>query len=403
MIRFPVPARLSIQSKTPKLVAGVQAFWLRLFLKVYFIKTAITVYQDPFKGLKVLMSIQAYRQSFEGKKKFMRKFVKAGKKYFFATDSPGFPGPAFRELLKDECKRHGGLLADLNKDYIPVQTLFWGITNRCPLQCSHCYDWDNIDTKDRLSLDQLMRILDIFKKQGIRHIQLSGGEPMARFDDLLMIVQAASPGMECWLLTSAYGFTASRAEALKKAGLLGVNISLDHWQEDKHNNFRKNDHSFQWVMQAIEHGRQEGLLVSLSLCITREMATWENLMAYAKLARKRGAHFVRILEPREAGRFEGMDVSLDSSQVDLISRFVREMNTENQFADFPVMVFFGYHQRILGCMGAGNRYLYVDANANMHACPFCRGSMGNLLETPYREILEKTKERGCHMFSKAKR
>jgi MoaA/NifB/PqqE/SkfB family radical SAM enzyme len=413
MIRFPSPelpgkkyfspesGRGSKTNPAPCLITGTRAFWLRQFLKLYFIITALTVFRNPFRGLKALMRLQSYRQSFEGKKSIMGKFVRAGRQYFFASDSPGFPGAAFRELMKNECKRRSDAHSLPGDDYIPVQTVFWGITNRCPLQCVHCYDWDNIDTRDRLGVEQLMGILDIFRKHGIRHIQLSGGEPMARFEDLTSIVKAASPDMECWLLTSAYGFSESRARALKDSGLLGVNISLDHWQEEKHNDFRKHNQSFQWAMQAIEHGRKAGLLVSLSLCVTREMASWENLMEYAILARNRGVHFVRMLEPREVGRFSGRDVRLDPAQVDLISRFVRQMNAQTQFRDFPVMVFFGYHQRILGCMGAGDRYLYVDANGDMHACPFCRGSMGNLLELPYREILQKVKEGGCHLFSQA--
>jgi MoaA/NifB/PqqE/SkfB family radical SAM enzyme len=125
-----------------------------------------------------------------------------------------------------------------------VQTIFWGITNRCPLHCSHCYDWDNISTNDKLSLNQLMDVLDVLRSQGIRHVQFSGGEPMARFNDLLRIVRIASADMECWLLTSAYGFTASAANELKSAGLLGVNISLDQWQEEKHNDFRHNGSQF---------------------------------------------------------------------------------------------------------------------------------------------------------------
>jgi MoaA/NifB/PqqE/SkfB family radical SAM enzyme len=401
MIRWPIFLRQNRKSLAPVLIAGTGAFWLRLFLKLYFVKTAMVAFRHPVMGVKALLRIQSYRRSFEGKRSIMRKFVGAGGKYYFASDSPGFPGPLFREFLRDECRRRGALTEGHGQEYIPVQTVFWGITNRCPLQCTHCYDWDNIDNRDRLGLDQLMEVLAIFRQQGIRHVQLSGGEPMARFDELVKLVQAASPSMECWLLTSAYGFSASRALALKEAGLLGVNISLDHWQQDKHNAFRQNGQSHQWAMQAIDHGRQAGLLVSLSLCVTREMASWENLMAYATLARDRGVHFVRMLEPREVGRFSGMEVLLDAGQVERVSRFVRQMNSGGRFRDFPAMVFFGYHQRTLGCMGAGDRYLYVDANGDMHACPFCRGGMGNLLETPYRDILKKVQERGCHLFARA--
>ena len=387
---------------TPRLITGSRAFLVRFALRLYFLWVSMQVLKNPFMGLKALVRIQAYRRTFEGNKSIMRKFVRAGGRYYFATDSPGFPGPVFRDFIRDECRRRMDPGSRPGGEYIPVQTMFWGITNRCPLQCTHCYDWDNIDGRDRLSLEQLHEVLDIIKKQGIRHLQLSGGEPMGRFEDLLHIVKAASPGMECWLLTSAYGFTAERAMALKEAGLLGVNISLDHWREESHNVFRNHKNSFGWVMQSVDHARHAGLLVSLSLCVTREMATWENLYAYARLAGARGVHFVRMLEPREAGRYSGKDVHLDAGQLDLVSRFVQQMNTERQYMRFPVMVFFGYHQRKLGCMGAGDRYLYVDANGDMHACPFCRGALGNLLERPYREILEKVRTRGCQLFEKAR-
>jgi homospermidine synthase len=46
-----------------------------------------------------------------------------------------------------------------------------------------------------------------------------------------------------------------------------------------------------------------GIMVSLSLCATREFVTEGNLETYAKLARQLGTHFIRILEPRQVGCF----------------------------------------------------------------------------------------------------
>jgi MoaA/NifB/PqqE/SkfB family radical SAM enzyme len=285
-----------------------------------------------------------------------------------------------------------------NHSMIPQQTLIWGITNRCPLKCIHCYDWDNIDSNDHLSLDQLMQILEKIELQGIRHVQLSGGEPMTRFEDMLSILRKASGRIDFWLLTSGFGLTEEKARALKEAGLKGANISLDHYDESAHNNFRSNKKSYEWVLRAVENCLNAGLMVSLSLCATREFITEENLESYAQLAKKLGALFIRILEPRQVGRFSNQNVQLGHQQIEMLSGFVIRLNSSPEYKDFPIVTFFGYHQRKLGCMGAGNRYMYIDANGDFHACPFCRGAMGNALNETFNQAIAKLKEQGCHVF-----
>ncbi|HEX7584635.1 MAG TPA: radical SAM protein, partial [Prolixibacteraceae bacterium] len=246
--------------------------------------------------------------------------------------------------------------------------------------------------------ESLRKILAIFKANGIRHIQFSGGEPLARFNDLVELIREASTSMDCWLLTSGFGLTPEKAIALKKAGLTGANISLDHWDPQLHNNFRNNEKSFSMVTEAIRNCRNAGIMVSLSLCATREFVSEENLMKYATLAKDLGVQFIRILEPRSVGKFARQKVRLDDQQVEILSKFAIRLNTIPEFKDFPIIAFFGYHQRKLGCFGAGNRYVYVDPNGDMHACPFCRGKMGNLLEEPFDQIIEKVKVIGCHEF-----
>jgi MoaA/NifB/PqqE/SkfB family radical SAM enzyme len=204
--------------------------------------------------------------------------------------------------------------------------------------------------------------------------------------------------MDCWLLTSGFGFTREKAASLHQAGLMGAQISLDHWEEDKHNAFRNNGKSFALLKEAVKNCLENEIMVSLSLCATRDFVTEENLMKYAITAKNMGAHFIRILEPRAIGKFSQHDVRLDQKQVELLSEFSIMMNNNPRFRDFPVIAFFGYHQRKLGCFGAGNRYLYVDPNGDVHACPFCRGKMGNLLEEPFGKIIEKVRLTGCHEF-----
>jgi len=152
------------------------------------------------------------------------------------------------------------------------------------------------------------------------------------------------------------------------------------------------------VMSAINNCLSESMMVSLSLCATREFVTETNLMKYATLARNTGVHFIRILEPRAAGKFARQKVNLDPHQIALLSDFAIRLNTDPQYHEFPIITFYGYHQRLVGCFGAGNRYIYIDPNGDVHACPFCRGKMGNLLNESFNDIITKLQNTGCHEF-----
>jgi len=57
-----------------------------------------------------------------------------------------------------------------------------------------------------------------------------------------------------------------------------------------------------------------------------------------------------------------------------------------------------YHQRRGGCFGAGSRYLYVDADGEIHSCPFCQEKAGNCLSEPIEKMIERMKEKGCYKY-----
>ncbi len=380
-----------------RLINGREADLIRLRLRGFIFRQVLSVNRDPWGTIAEVRRIRQRRAAVHGNQK-IRKFVKSGGYYYWATDFPGLPSENLKKAIKDEFRRNHLVNGNDHWTIIPQQTIIWGITNRCMLKCRHCYDWDNIDSKDHLKYEELKLILERIKTQGIRHVQLSGGEPLLRFDDMVSLIRGSSGIIDFWLLTSGFGLTAEKAERLKNAGLKGVNISLDHWDERKHNEFRNHPGSFKWVLHATSHCREAGLIVSLSLCATREFVSEENLLHYAKLARELGAHFIRILEPREAGHFAGQKVFLDRRKTDMISRFAIRMNTAPEYADYPIVTFFGYHQRKLGCMGAANRYMYIDANGDFHACPFCRGRKGNALHEPFNDIIHSLRKTGCHVF-----
>ncbi len=368
-------------------------------LRIFLFELALSriIFDNFIHALLTIKRLQNFHHKIHKASSFS-KYIKSGSQYFWSTDYCGYPSEGLKSLFQSEFLRFGHLKKNKIDSQPNLQTVIWGITNRCPLSCKHCYEWENIACKDSLDLENLKILLDIFRVNGIRHIQFSGGEPLVRFDDLAELVRVSSSTADCWLLTSGFGFTQQKAMVLKESGLKGVQISLDHWDDHLHNEFRNNDLSYQNVIEAVHNCLEAGIMVSLSLCATTEFVSEDNLMKYADLAKDLGVQFIRILEPRSVGKYAGQNVDLKRYQVELLSDFSTLINENPRYKDYPIVSFYGYHQRKMGCFGAGDRYIYVDPNGAVHACPFCRGSVGNLLEESFPVLIEKLRTKGCHQF-----
>jgi len=324
--------------KIPFLVIGFWCEIIRIRLLLFVAYQAFIVFKDPVKALRGLQKLLLLRKSVLGNKK-ITKMVKVGNRYYWNIDFPGFPSVNLKSRVRNEFIR----INTESNSRGNLQTVIWGITSRCSLNCQHCYDWNNISENDKLTLPELIEILSKLKKDGVRHIQLSGGEPINRFDDLISIIELEARSIDFWLLTSGFGLSLEKAARLKNAGLVGINISLDHWDKDKHNTFRGNSKSFEWVVQAIENCQKVGLFVSLSLCATKEFVTKENLIKYACLARNNNVNIIRILEPRSVGRYSGEDVLISNQQVEILEDFVEDMNSNPEYLYYPIINFVGFH------------------------------------------------------------
>lgn len=346
------------------------------------------------KAYEILNQIKNIRQKAHGIKK-IKKFIRVGGKYYSSVNIPGWPSKAFNKFIKGELKR-------INKPgdiSSPLQTAIVSITNICPLKCIHCYEWKNLNSPNNLLLEDLEHILNKLISSGLPHIQLSGGEPLCRFDDLLSLIKTYSKDLDFWILTSGFELSYKKCLQLKAAGLTGIIISLDHWNEHIHNQFRNNNQSFFWAKKAVQNCLDAKLVVSLSLCATNSFVNTDNLLKYLNLAKEWGAGFIRILEPRQVGHFNNKRVSLYKDRIKLLDNFFIEKNSAMEYKSHPIILYPGFHQRRIGCFGAGNRYLYIDSNGNIHGCPFCNKSTGNALSDSLESIRKTLKKYGCLYYA----
>ena len=112
-----------------------------------------------------------------------------------------------------------------------ISYLRLSVTDRCDFRCWYCLPRSHRDfasPENWLSPVEIERLISIFAGLGVRHVRLTGGEPLVR-KELLEISRRISSleGIEETSLSTNAARFAPVAEELKKAGISRLNISLD--------------------------------------------------------------------------------------------------------------------------------------------------------------------------------
>jgi cyclic pyranopterin phosphate synthase len=113
----------------------------------------------------------------------------------------------------------------------PLRNLRLSVTDRCNLRCAYCmpeeeYVW--LEREHLLTFEELSRLVDVFLSLGVTRLRLTGGEPLLRRDlDRLVAALARKPGLKDLALTTNGLLLAEQVDALARAGLHRVTVSLD--------------------------------------------------------------------------------------------------------------------------------------------------------------------------------
>jgi len=379
------------------LISGWRKQLAVLSFRLTIIGIAIKSYRNPWYWIYIPFSLIKLRRKNIGEHHIV-KLAHVNKRYYWGLYTPGCNSISFKNFIASEMNRIVPIRQKVNR----FINTYVSITKKCSLQCEHCYEWENLNKKETLSPESLKEIIAKIQEKGVSQIHFSGGEPLLKMDLIIDLLKSAKKGTDFWVLTSGFKLTSVYAAKLKKAGLNGVMISLDHYEPEKHNQFRGFKDAYYWVEKGVQNAIENKLVVALSLCVTKEFTTQENLMAYANLAKKMGVSFIQLLEPKAVGHYSGKDVFLSDEQIKLLENFYLEMNYNPKNKEYPLISYHGYYQRRQGCYGAGNRSFYVDSEGDINACPFCNSKTGNILDDDFDASIVKLQNMGCHQFDSNK-
>jgi len=308
---------------------------------------------------------------------------------------------------------HPSALLAFTGMYRPV--IFWNVTDRCNLSCTHCYSSSGPGrtTEGELSTPEAFSVIDDLADMGVPLILFTGGEPLLREDLFDLARHARNRGLKMALSTNGTLITPEIARRIKESGIEYAGISLDGATAATHDRFRNHAGAFDRTVAAFAACRDAGLRCGARVTLTTE--NYAELEALIDLSLRVGASRFCLywLVPSGRGCESYARLQLDHNEVvhalSLLYRKAQEIDpSEMEFltVDAPqdcVHLLASMEKdrsvdlpdarellaSLKGGCSAATRVANIDAEGNVWPCQFARSPdffVGNVLNRPFSDL-----------------
>jgi cyclic pyranopterin phosphate synthase len=199
---------------------------------------------------------------------------------------------------------------DTVKDQLgrPMHDLRLSVIDRCNFRCTYCMpeeevgpDFPWLTNSERLSFDEMLRLVRQFARLGVEKIRLTGGEPLLRTDlPELVVGLRAIDGIKDIALTTNGVLLPRFAADLKQAGLDRVTVSLDALDETVFRRMNGGINFPEQVLEGIDAAREVGFEnIKINTVVRRDLNLGEVVPILKKF---RGSDVaVRFIEYMDVG------------------------------------------------------------------------------------------------------
>jgi MoaA/NifB/PqqE/SkfB family radical SAM enzyme len=261
------------------------------------------------------------------------------------------------------------------------------LTNACPQNCRYCYNKNR--SGELLNKDEIKRLIQELKEMGVVWLGFTGGEPLLN-KDIVEIVESVGDDCAIKLFTTGVNLTENLAAELKRAGLLYVTVSLDHWNEEEHDRIRGYAGAFRTALRAIEIFKNNGIHTSVSSVISREMVKENKVSELLEFLISLGIHEAWLSEtkPTVEAFWNEASVITEEERLSLVS-LQDKYNKEGRITVNYLGHFEGREH--FGC-NAGNKMVYIDAFGEVSPCVFTPMTFGNVRDKSAQTVFSEMKE-----------
>lgn len=306
--------------------------------------------------------------------RYMREFriQRAGRNIILHSHLPPLNSTAYRRFVDEHlvARSEGPAHAQI------------GLTDQCPQKCGYCYNRGRKGAA--MDTPTILRVIRELREMGVFWLGFTGGEPLLN-KDIVEITKAASSDCAVKLFTTGCGLTPALAAGLRDAGLFSVSVSLDHWEEERHDRSRGFPGAFRTALRAIETFRAAGgIQVGVSAVLSKDMLSPERTEALIEFLEGLGIDEAWLSEakPSVPALWSG-DASITEEERRALTALQDRRNrrkglTINYLGHFESGSRFGCN--------AGRKMVYVDAFGEVSPCVFAPMTFGNVRSATLRDI-----------------
>ncbi len=269
----------------------------------------------------------------------------------------------------------------------------WNTTNACNMYCAHCYRDAGCKAEDELNTQEAKRLLGQIARAGFRIMIFSGGEPLLRPDIVELVRCASSLGLRSVFGTNGTLLTGPLAAELKSVGAMGMGISLDSLDKEKHDAFRRFPGAWDGAVRGMRNCRRAALPFQVHTTVMDwNVDELEKITDFAVAEGAVAHHFFFLVPTGRAVSMEEEALRAEAYE-DALTRILkkqRQVKIELKPTCAPqfmrIAAQMGMKLRFQrGCL-AGTAYCIVSPRGQVQPCAYLNLPLGNVRETPFDEI-----------------
>lgn len=252
------------------------------------------------------------------------------------------------------------------------------LTYRCNYDCTFCYNPKNL--RRELTTEEIFRVLDDLSAMNVLFLSLTGGEATLRRDLMEIIEKARSMAFAVTIFSNGHLLTREKIRRFRELGVLNLEISLHGATAATHDARVQVPGSFDKLREVFAILAEEGQKTVVKTPVTK--ANFDEVPAIHEYVTSLGLTV----------QFDTKITPTDEGDVAPLQEKITPQQLVTFWKDFAPVVGIGMPTRIRtndprehNC-GTGTSTLVVDPYGFVFPCVQWRQSLGNVLETPLREI-----------------
>lgn len=252
---------------------------------------------------------------------------------------------------------------------------------QCNFVCQHCAikRLQGVHSDRVMTVNDVKNLADQADALGLARFVITGGEPLT-FRDFDQIVEAIGP--ERFYInvdTNGWYLNEEKAQHLLDIGVDRVQLSIDNFDEEGHDDFRRKKGSYKKTMEAVDACQKVGLNLFIQTVVTKQRLYTDEFIDFIKYFNDRGIGvFVSFAKP--VGSWEHQyDILIDKEDLAYFKTLEKKFNVFNHLTP-------GYGLD-MGCIAIKGMFS-ITQYGDVLPCPYMHIAIGNIFKEPLKDILE---------------